>query len=255
MKADGKRRAEGRGEAAAALRHWYASPAGRVVLAHLVRQVERRVSGVFGYHALQAGALCPDCDLLAGSRIPHRFCLDPEAGFGEVQASAEALPVAADSVDLVLLPHTLDFADEPHQVLREVDRVLIPEGHVLVIGFNPLSFFGLWKLALGWRGRAPWSGRFVASFRVRDWASLLGFDVLACDHLACFAPWQRDMWLRRVSGWERFCARVAPRLGGVYVLLARKRVTTLTPIKPRWRPRRAVLAGHLPGPSHGRSMR
>lgn len=113
----------------------------------------------------------------------------------------------------------------------------------------------MWKLVLGWRGRVPWNSRFVASFRIRDWVSLLGFDVIACDYLACFAPVQRDLWLRRVPVWERLCARVAPRLGGVYVLLARKRVTTMTPIKPRWRPRRSVLAGHLPGPSHGRSMR
>lgn len=211
--------------------------------------MSRRVQGLFGYHAVQVGHLGDGCDPLRASLIPHRAVLDPEAAEAAVHAQPEALPLAGDSVDLVLLVHTLEFCDQPHEALREAERVLVPEGHLLIVGFNPISLFGLWKLGLGWRGQVPWAGRFYLPFRVRDWLSLLGFDVLDSERLAFLPPWQRRGGFGGGQCWERLSRRCWPYLGGIYVLVARKRVARLTPLKPRWRPRRAVLGGQLTRPS------
>lgn len=209
----------------------------------------RRVQGLFGYHAVQVGHLGLDRDLLRASLIPHRALLDPEATGAGVYAEPEALPLASDSVDLVLMTHTLEFCAQPHEALREAERVLVPEGHLLIVGFNPMSLFGLWKLGLGWRGQVPWVGHFYPPFRVSDWLSLLGFDVLDCERLAFFPPWQRRGRLGGGRWWEVVSRRWWPYLGGVYVLVARKRVARLTPLRPRWRPRRAVFGGQLTGPT------
>lgn len=231
------------------LRDWFATPSGLAVLREIEPRLEHRLGGLFGYHAVQVGNVAPGRDLMAGSRIGHRVVLDPEAACAEVCADAASLPLQGDSVDLVLLVHALELSEHPHQVLREVDRVLVPEGHVLLVGFNPLSLFGLWKLIFGWRGRLPWAERFYTTFRIRDWLALLGFEVLACDYVAHFAPWARESWLRRGRLWERLVGRFWPGLGGVYLILGRKRVATLTPIKPRWRPRRAILTGNMTSPT------
>lgn len=232
-----------------ALRAWYGGAAGQATLAALAPLLERRLAGVFGYHALQIGNLAPGRDLMAGSRIAHRAVLDPEACCADLRAEPDALPLQGDSVDLVLLLNALELSRHPHQVLREVDRVLVPEGHVLIAGFNPLSLFGLWRLVLGWRGRLPWAARFYSVYRVQDWLQLLGIDVLACDYIAHYPPWARESWLQRSRLWERLASRLWPGLGGMYLILGRKRVATLTPIKPRWRPRRAILTGNLTSPT------
>lgn len=231
------------------LREWYGSVAGQRILARAQPQLERWVPQLFGYHAVQIGDVDPDQDLLETSRILHRLKVDPGSRSAGVYAVPDQLPFQTDSLDLVLLVHALEFTQQPHQVLRELDRVLVPEGHVLILGFNPLSLFGLWKLALGWRGRIPWCGRFYSPYRVKDWLALLGFRALACEYVGFAPPAQRHSVLRRLAWVEKFGSRWWRYLGGAYIILARKQVTTLTPIKPRWRPRRSILAGNLTEPS------
>lgn len=216
------------------------------------------LANMFGYHLVQVGLPGNGC-LTGNSRIPHCLLLgkdemkpDPGQEAAIMRAEAEALPVATDSVDVVLLPHTLEYSREPHQVLREVDRILIPEGHVVIIGFNPFSMWVLWKLWPWRRRRVPWCGRFFSAQRVRDWLSLLGFDV---DHSRCFffrPPLQGSGLMSRLLFVERLGRLLWPVFGGVWIVVGRKRVTTLTPVRPRWRPRRSLIPTGVVEP-HGRT--
>jgi SAM-dependent methyltransferase len=228
------------------LRAWYAADPGQALLDGLQQRLDAWVPELFGYHALQIGNLAPGRDLLAASRIRHRLLIDPVPGQGQVAAQAERLPVAAETVDLVLLPHGLEFSPTPHEILREIDRVLVPEGHLILAVFNPLSLYGGLRLALGWRGRAPWCGRFYGAWRVRDWLSLLGFDTLRCQSYGFRFPLGDR---RRLQLMEHLGERWTPYLGGVSLILARKRVATLTPIRPRWRPGKGILRGGLTQPT------
>jgi len=228
------------------LRDWYAADPGQALLDGLQQRLDAWVPELFGYHALQLGDPDPRRDLLGASRIRHRLVLDPEPGAGQVQALPEALPVEAETVDLVLLPHGIEFSAKPHEILREIDRVLVPEGHLILVAFNPLSLYGGLRLALGWRGQTPWCGRFYGAWRLRDWLSLLGFDTLRCQSFGFRMPLGDGHRLQFV---ERFGERWTPYLGGVSLILARKRVATLTPIRPRWRPGRRMLPRGLTHPT------
>jgi SAM-dependent methyltransferase len=148
------------------------------------------------------------------------------------------LPVATQSMDLVLLPHVLEFAADPHQILREIDRVMMPEGRLIVIGFNPWSMWGL-RQALGRRGEEhPWCGDFISMVRLKDWLALLGFDVSA-GRLACYAPpLANERWLGRFGFMEAAGDRWWGIAGGVYMMQAIKRVQGMRLITPRWKERR-----------------
>ncbi len=233
----------------AAMGDWYGTHAGQLLLADIKSRLNEVLAERFGYHALQIGCLASGLDLMAASRINHQVCLDTNALAADVVADVAALPFDADCIDLVLLMHTLDFAADPHQVLREVERILIPEGCLIVIGFNPWSLYGLWSLALGWRNQAPWCGHFYSSARLKDWLSLLGFETETCDYRGFRPPIQRAGLLQRLAPMERIGCSVLPLIGGVRLLVARKRVATLTPLKPRWQQRRGIIPGKLAEPS------
>ena len=227
------------------LRRWYAQDPGQQLMQALQGRLDQLVPELFGYHALQIGQLGAGEDLLGASRIRHRAVLDV-AGSGACIARPDALPIQNESTDLVLLPHVLEFAIHPHEVLREIDRILVPEGHVIIVAFNPLSLYGIWRLALGWRGGVPWCGRFYGARRLRDWLSLLGFDTLRCETFGFRIPLGEG---RRLAFLERLGERWTPYFGAVSLILARNRVATLTPIRARWRPRRSVLGSGLAEPS------
>jgi SAM-dependent methyltransferase len=241
-----------------ALRAWCRLPLGRA-LADAEQQVLCDVlSDVFGYHLVVLDPACQP-DALASSRILHRVvqtrCLAGLATPPALLASAEQLPLQADSVDAFVLPHALEVASDPHQVLREVDRCLLPEGHVIILGLNPFGWWGLRRLLLGWRGRVPWSLRFISLPRLKDWLSLLGFDTVHSRYVFSHPPWHYGRVHTTPGLLQRLHRGRWPLLAGAYVLVARKRVATLTPIKPRWRPRRSVLAGGVAETGQGRMGR
>lgn len=234
------------------LRAWYQRSSGRSLAAIERERIDAVIANLFGYHLIQVGCLQGE-DLLGGSRISHRVVMDADRTGGlyvGMYAYPDSLPVASDSADVVVLPHTLEFERVPHEILREVDRVLIPEGHVVIVGFNPWSIWGMLSLLMRWRKNAapPWCARFISMTRIKDWLALLGFDVVSVESFFFRPPVQHEGLMRRLHFMERLGAKLWPRGGGVYLLVARKRVTVLTPIKPRWRPRRA-LVGKLAEPS------
>lgn len=234
----------------ARLRDWYCTPLGQALEAVELLMVRETLANLFGFHMMLVSPPWRDSPL-DHSRIRHRVVMAATTGSQVgLAAHPQAFPVTADSLDLVVLPHTLEFVGQPHEVLREVDRVLIPEGHVVVLGFNPYGLWGVWRLLYGWRKRLPWSGRFFSQARIRDWLALLGFDTLSCRPLFFRPPLQGRQTLVRLQVLERLPQRGWPLPAAAYVLLARKRVVGMTPIRPRWRPRRRLLPAGLVEPSH-----
>jgi len=238
------------------LRQWYGAPLGQMLLQQEQELMGEVLPGLFGYHLLQLGNAVGE-GLLSASRISHRMVMvdgQPLAGVGSeyieyLRGSAAQLPLASDSLDVVLLPHLLEFEVNPHQVLREVERVLIPEGHLVILGFNPFSPFGLRRMLQGWRDEAPWSGHFYTPLRLKDWLSLLGFDTVLLRHYFHRPPLQHGPTMARLIPMEAWGKRLWSPLGGAYMLLAKKRVATLTPIKPRWRSARRLITVGLTEPT------
>lgn len=157
------------------------------------------------------------------------------------------LPFAADSIDAMFLPHTLDFWPEPRAAMREVERVLIPEGRVIIMGFNMFSAWGLWSL-LRRRNHAPWNGRFRAAYQIEGWLSELGFDIEMREHILFRLPIRGALGPSHTV-LDRMGERLWPILGGVYLIRAVKRVATLTPLRPSWRRRRVLLPSRAVEPT------
>lgn len=236
--------------------HWWQSAPGRHLLAWEQTQLDHLVSDVFGFHALQLGL--PQLEGLRANRMPHRWlALDsadeddqalswPERppvdeALTTVQTLSpgcalrchfDALPFPSQSLDLVVLPHTLEMARDPHDTLREVERVLVPEGRVLIIGLNPASLWGLrqqvghLRQRLGFRQPLflPAAGEFIGYHRMRDWLRLLGFEVER-GRFGCWRlPLANERWLQRGAWLDSAGARAWPVLGAVYALAAVKRV-------------------------------
>lgn len=234
---------------------WNARPLGALLLDEERRCLGEIATGLFGYQLLQIGRLGPDLHYLAGCPIRSRTLIVPPGSEGApaaVRAEPERLPIAADAVDALVMPHTLDVADDPRQVLREAERVLIPEGRLVLLGFNPWSLWGARRL-LSLRASPPWSFNFVGYPRLNDWLSLLGFAVERTEVLMFRPPVTHSGLLERFSFMDDYGARFWPMLAGVYVVVAIKRVSTLTPIPLPWK-RRAVMRAGVVQPS-ARTMR
>lgn len=232
---------------------WYASPLGQALEQTELTAIRETLANLFGFHLLLVAPPWQGSPLDT-SRISSQLVMPSSRPHGKssqcsLVGGPQALPVRGDSLDLVILPHTLDFVELPHEVLREVDRVLVPEGHVVILGFNPYGLWGLWRLLYGWRRRLPWTGHFISQARLHDWLALLGFDILSCRSLFCRPPVQGRQTLQRLAFMENLMARGWPLSSAAYVLLARKRVVGMTPLRPRWKPRRGLLAGGLVEPS------
>src|SRR5471030_2281378 len=145
---------------------WLATPLGRYLLDRELKYVDETVADVFGYNALQLGL--PEHDFLRASRIPFKCRVAPTAPAG-LRARFRDLPIASNSIDLLLLPHVLEFSVNPHQILREVQRILMPEGHAVIVCFNPRSLWGLRRAFSRTPDVYPWDGHFIALPRLKDW--------------------------------------------------------------------------------------
>lgn len=232
---------------------WLQTAPGRYVLQWEQERLDQAVADAFGYHALQLGL--PELEGLRANRMPHRWVasdsmvvpdgplLPPVDAIAQAQplrqavalhCEFDALPFPNASIDLLVLPHALELARDAHQTLREVERVLVPEGRLLIAGFNPASLWGLRQRAGRMRhgvglGRGsnlylPRSGEFIGYWRLRDWLRLLGFEVEA-GRFGCWRPpLQTEAWLDRFAWMDRLGDRWWPVLGSVYFLSAVKRV-------------------------------
>ena len=227
-----------------ALRAWWETPIARALLAAESELLGEALEDVFGWELLQVGAWGSGRELLAGSRSRRQTLIAGAvfAGGTDVFARPSQLPVVSDCIDAVLLPHTLEFAPDPYVVLREVDRVLVGEGQLLVLGFRPWS---LWGMRARWSrsGFPPGMRRVLSERLLREWLVLLGFEVVAAQRYLYLSPWSRG--LARGEGTGRMLRRglTYPLPAGAFLLMARKRVYTLTPVRQRFREKPAVIGG------------
>jgi len=224
---------------------WFDTPLGRSLQATEAHRLRAVLPHLYGTVALQLGHIGRH-DLMEGVVAPTRILLDvPDThGFNNVapvHGVADALPFETRSVDLVLLPHTLEFSPDPHQVLREVQRVLAPEGHVVILGFNPFSLWGLWRLFAHKHGRAPWCGQFLHLARVKDWLALLEFSPTQGKMLYYRPPLTNERVMERLFLLEKAGDRWWPMAAGVYLLVAKKRVPGMTALRPVWKTQRTPV--------------
>ena len=205
---------------------WFEGPLGARVLREEAALAPLALDDVFGFELLQVGAWGPARHLLDGARTQHTTLLAPEMSSGvTLCAPLDSLPFRSDSIDAIFLPHTLELVDDPYAVLREAERVLCAEGCLMICGFNPFSGWGLRRTFAKYLRRPvfpPRTQRLLSERRLRDWVALLGFDVDSVyGYLGPRAAWA----------------------AGAYLLKARKRVQTMTLVRPRRRVRQRVLVG------------
>ncbi len=253
------------------LHHWFDSPPGRYLLAWEQARFDEAVADIFGYHSLQLGM--PLLDGLRANRMPHQWlALGHEAVAGgiafqeagqpdaplqrrvvDLLAEPVALPFAEASLDLLVLPHTLELSIDPHAALREVERVLVPEGRVDISGLNPTSLWGLrqrrarlYQRLGGGRLYLPDVGEFIGYRRLRDWLRLLSFEVESA-RFGCYRPAVRSpQWLDRWGFIDPLGEKWWPIFGAAYFIVAVKRVHGMRLMEPGWRTQRQRAAATVP---------
>lgn len=211
------------------------SELGQYLLVREQAYFDRAVADMFGYHAVQVGV--PQVDFLRANRIPWQ-CRVGRGGCGQVECDPMQLPFASSSLDLLALPHVLDFTDHPHGVLREAERVLMPEGRLVLTGFNPVSLWGVRRMLQG-RFCVPWSGHFLPLPRIKDWLALLALEPEGGAFLAYAPPFERQDWLDNCRFMESAGDRWWPLAAGVYGIEAVKRRRGMRLIMPNWRKAKA----------------
>lgn len=247
------------------LADWLETPAGRYVRAWERKTVDGMVANAFGYHAVQLGL--PRLDFLEANRIPSKSRVqlwarsadaaspDAEPACVDLYAEPECLPFDSQSIDLLILPHVLECSNNPHQVLREAERVLVPEGRVVISGFNPWSLWGAHERMPGLDPLTPVPAHMQVSLtRLKDWFKLLSFEADR-GRFGCYAPpCLTQKWLRRWSFMEAAGDRWWPVCGAVYVVSAVRRVAGMRLITPAWKKqekrrarRQAAVAGNHVG--------
>lgn len=281
------------------MQSWLKTPPGEYLLAWECAQFDAVVADIFGYHALQLG-LAP-LPALQTNRMPHRWLAVPTAGnsldsvtsaisdaskqaiqpVADLVTDFAALPFFENSLDLLVLPHSLELSPDPHATLREAQRVLVPEGKLVVCGFNPMSLWGLKqarghlyhrlsRIVSGEAGAAvpsqtpapgglselflPEAGEFLGYRRMKDWLRLLNFEIES-DQFGCYRPAVRsDKWLQRFAWMDKAGARYWPILGAVYMVVAVKRVHGMRLLSPNWKGARVKVVAPVSVANKSHSM-
>jgi SAM-dependent methyltransferase len=218
---------------------WYQHGVGQRLFQAEVDEVANILPRLYGYHLVFLGD--PGlASMVHPSLITHRILIDPKANaqrtdLSPLKGDPAAIPLRTDSVDVVVLSHLLEHVEDPHEVLRETHRVLIPEGHVLITAFNPFSLWGIWHVLQKWCKRVPEPGRMISHNRVRDWLKLLNFQVVGGKMFYFRPPINHEGTFQKLKFLDRWGEKWWPFFGGAYSILAVKRVVTLTPIRAKYR--------------------
>lgn len=221
------------------LQQWFDSELGQELLEAERALVKKALDSLYGMHLLQI-SVDGRQSLVDSCQVHHRYNFCPQVSSECVDSCLVGdhhdLPLQSDVVDVVVLHHILDFARSPHQVVREAARVLRPGGHLIIIGFNPASIWGVRRLlSRKDRERVPWRGNFLSHRRLQDWLALLELTELKAWSGYYRAPLCNQTWRRRSALLESSMMRSPGRNGAFLMTLARKDVAGMTPITPAWR--------------------
>lgn len=237
---------------------WGDFPAGAHIQQAISTVCNDYAERIFGYHFAKLGNLSASIKL-DQSPIRHHINYTPAPlmqGVGDSQCVIEGnstrpatfenesyvvghshqLPFSENSIDGFLLANELDFAQDPHEILREVDRVITQNGYVIISGFNPLSLAGIAKFLPVKRGNVLHDARFFTSFRIKDWLQLLGFEIVEQRQVLFSTLFFQQKW-QSAAKLQHYIASYLPTYlpwcSAVYVILAKKRVIPMTAIKPK----------------------
>lgn len=218
------------------IQRWFLSEAGQALLSCQKELLDKQLETLFGYYCLQLSCL-PDVCLHQHSKIRRKFCLHPLLEKHGATAKFTQLPIAADSIDVAIVHHILDYSHDPHAVLRELNRVLLPSGHLLIVGFSPFGSYGLRSFICHKHTDAMWQFKALQKNRLHEWLSLLGFSVVHSQ--------LEGYQLAAAS--ELFRKYQLPG-GAFYIVVAQKQSSTITPLKPkRHKLKRQTRLGVTPG--------
>jgi SAM-dependent methyltransferase len=225
------------------LTQWFDSDLGRYLLTQQQRILTKELQNRFGYHFLQLS--CCDLPVFEGSTINHSFCAASHrlSQDNSVISNHEALPISGESIDLALIHHTHEFSENPHQLLREVSRVLIAGGHIVICGFNPLSVWGARRFIPWKRHAGPWYGKAMTIRRLSDWLKLLDFKVQSVTYGGYCLPVNAKRLIRYSSALDGLAGIINWPTGGFYIITARKQVAPLNLIKSHGKERFPVGVG------------
>lgn len=215
---------------------WLKKPLGQALLNIETNILAITWSYVLGDYLLMLGDV-GQSSLIHDAQHKNRFIITPNkqkqtTGFAMICAQYESLPILVNSINAILLPHTLEFSDDPYQILHHVSEALQPEGFLIILGFNPWSLWGLRSL-FSWGNKAPWSGSLRSASHIKDWLRLLNLEIVEQKHTACHFPYINTN--RKVHFFEKFCKTCLPILGGVYLLVAQKKTFAITPLQSKWK--------------------
>jgi SAM-dependent methyltransferase len=239
---------------------WFQSALGEYLLEWEQAQLDEAVTDIFGYHALQLGT--PELQALRVNRMPHRWLATPHPVIVDLYADFIALPFPDNSIDLLILPHALEFSTDPHTTLREAERVLVPGGKMVICGLNPASLWGWRQRRTRWYQRFHWSRiflprwkRLIGYWRLRDWLRLLNLEV-GMVRFGCYRPaFESEKWLQRTAWLDPIGARWWPICGAAYFVIATKRIPGMRLLGVPWtvRPKRKPMTAPAAQQSHMRT--
>lgn len=229
------------------IRQWFDSPLGQQVWNTELAVMEQLLPGYFGYHLLQLSV--HDRQLYDCSPIGHKFTMSVQneaASNNPVKAEVFSfvgegrnLPFADDSIDVILLHHLHDFHSSPQRLLSEVARISLPMGQLVIVGFNPISLWGLWKPVGKFRDKMPWQGNFIRPGRLMDWLNLLNFKIDRAQYGIYGLPFTSRTDVATPDFSQGLSRKTNWPFGAIYVIVARKQVSAMIPMKPVWRQKRA----------------
>ncbi|MFT5603543.1 MAG: SAM-dependent methyltransferase [Paracoccaceae bacterium] len=227
-----------------ALTRWFEGPIGRQLLKEERLLLQDSLKGVFGHSLLELSLVTPT--LTSRPEGIHRhYCVGPavQRDLGrslDAVSNFAQLPIANESQDAVVLHHLLEFVANPHNMLREIERITVPRGRVLIVGFNPFSLLGLQLQVSGRLNRdSVWQQHMFTTFRLIDWLHLLGFEINHCWYGFHRLPLAKPDWCMSHSYLRPDLMKKLP-VGGSFVLSATKCRAPITPIKLKWRPESIV---------------
>lgn len=218
------------------LNEWTSSTAGQAITLQEIDMAQGQLQMVFGFHIATLSTFPSDI-LTQECRVQHHFRLDAltQTG-GQARTDFNRLPLADESIDAVVLRHVLDYSQSPHHVLREAARVLIPRGHVLIVGFNPYSLLGIYAFFARFFSSKPrWRMQFLSPLRLMDWLTLVELEPLNVEYGFFRPPLANEKALKYLHWMERWGTRWRIPFGGIVMVLARKDRAPLTPLKPSWK--------------------
>lgn len=225
-----------------AIRRWYATPLGQEIAACEIRMADSLIHSAFGYHLVQIGYDF-SVRLYDSSPVSHKVMLCPRMALGmdehTIIAEPHELPLEDNSQDVVILHHALDFAEHPHQVLREASRVLRQGGHLLIVSFNPTSFWGVCRRCHR-NATPPWNAQGFSHWRLHDWVRLMDLTELKSMSDFYRPPIENPHWYRRLRRVESWFSKLPAYNGTVLMMWVRKDVMGVTPLKPAWKTRKLI---------------